>query len=219
MRPWLALALLVLAIPVCRAQAPSAFETDPNGWTDIMPNSAFDGWIRRPFVSPATINPVSQWKVDTANRILLCEGNLGHEWLRYDRELTNSIFHVEFRFTPIEGGKGYNSGIIVRANADETIWYQAQVGDAGTGYLFGRNMVEGKPAGFNLRTSLKEDRVLPPGQWNVYEVRAEGPKITFWANGGVSCELPSVSALKGYSGLEAEGYRIEFRNIKLKELK
>ena len=31
--------------------------------------------------------------------------------------------------------------------------------------------------------------------------------------------MVNTQALKGYLGLEAEGYYVEFRNIKLKELK
>ena len=50
-------------------------------------------------------------------------------------------------------------------------------------------------------------------------VRRRGGKSTVWVNGDVTTELASAAALKGYAGLEAEGYRIEFRNVKLKELR
>jgi len=219
MRRWLALVFLIFVSMACRAQTPGALESEPSGWKDILPNAAFDGWTRLPFLTTNAMDPVSQWKVDTANRVLLCEGNRGHEWLRYDRELTDAIFHAEFRFTPIAGGKGYNSGVMIRNNADGTIWYQAQAGEEGTGYLFGANPVNGKPERFNLRSEMKENRVRPAGQWNVYELRAEGPRITVWVNGGVTTELAAAAARQGYAGLEAEGYRIEFRNLKLKELK
>jgi hypothetical protein len=43
--------------------------------------------------------------------------------------------------------------------------------------------------------------------------------MSVWVNGGVTTEKADITVLKGYAGLEAEGYRIEFRNIKLKELK
>jgi hypothetical protein len=61
--------------------------------------------------------------------------------------------------------------------------------------------------------------VKPAGEWNVYELRTEGPKITMWVNGIVTQELTESDVLKGYLGLEAEGYRVEFRNVRLKELK
>ena len=43
--------------------------------------------------------------------------------------------------------------------------------------------------------------------------------MSVWVNGGVTAEKADIAVLKGYAGLECEGYRIEFRNIKLKELK
>jgi hypothetical protein len=197
----------------------SALESDPKGWTDILPGADFKGWTRAPFMTTTPMDPVSQWSVDAATGVLLCEGNRGHEWLRFDKELTDLILHVEFRFTPIEAGKGYNSGIMLRNSADGVTWHQAQIGAEGTGYLFGGIPVDGKSQRFNTRTEMKANRINPPGQWNTVEVRAVGPKLTLWVNGEVTTEYAPAGLPKGYLGLEAEGYRIEFRNIKLKELK
>ena len=210
--------ILLSAIGAC-AQIPSALEADPTGWKDIMPAPSFEGWTRLPFMSTAPLDAASQWKVDTTNHVLLCEGNRGHEWLRYDKELTNAIFHAEYRFTKIEGGKGYNSGVMLRNSADGAVYFQAQAGEEGTGWLFGGIPVNGQIQRFNLRSEMKENRVKPAGEWNVFEVRAEGPKMSVWVNGGVTAEKADIAVLKGYAGLEGEGYRIEFRNIKLKELK
>jgi hypothetical protein len=210
--------ILLSAIGAC-AQIPSALDADPTGWKDIMPAPSFEGWTRLPFMSTAPMDAVSQWKVDTTNHVLLCEGNRGHEWLRYDKELANAIFHAEYRFTKIEGGKGYNSGVMLRNSADGAVYFQAQAGEEGTGWLFGSSMIGGQPQRFNLRSEMKENRVKPAGEWNVFEVRAEGPKMSVWVNGGVTTEKADITVLKGYAGLEAEGYRIEFRNVKLKELR
>ena len=213
------LSCLILLGAGCWAQTPSALESDPKGWTDIMPDASFKGWIRLPFLTTTPMNAVSQWKVDTANKVLLCEGDLGHEWLRYDKELADLIFHAEYRFTKIEGGKGYNSGVMVRNSADGKIWHQAQAGDASGGYLIGDTLVNGVMQRFNQRPQLKGNAVKPAGEWNVYELRAEGPKITLWVNGVVTGEMTNCEVPKGYAGLEAEGYRVEFRNLKLKVLK
>jgi len=43
--------------------------------------------------------------------------------------------------------------------------------------------------------------------------------LTLWVNGDVTTVWESLEVLKGYVGLEAEGYRIEFRNLRLKELR
>lgn len=204
------LSLLILLGAGCWAQ----------DWIDIMPDASFAGWTRLPFMTTTPMDAVSQWKVDTANNVLLCEGNRGHEWLRYDKELNDLILHVEFRFTKIEGGKGYNSGVMIRNSADGSIWHQAQTGDASGGFLMGSTLVKGVAQRFNTRAKMPAvNPVKPAGEWNVYELRAEGPKITLSVNGVATPELTDVEVPKGYLGLEAEGYRIEFRNLKLKVLK
>jgi len=109
-------------------------------------------------------------------------GRHGHEFFRYDRELADIIFHAEFRFTKIENGKGYNSGVMVRNSADGTIWHQAQAGEESAGWLFGNSPVKGVPTRVNFRSQMKGTPVKPAGEWNVYEMTAQGPKITLWVN-------------------------------------
>ncbi len=211
---------ILLCAAVCFAQTPSALQSDPAGWVDIMPGPALEGWTRLPFMNPNPLPAVSQWKMDPQSKILLCEGNGGHDWLRYDKELSDVIFHAEYRFTKIEGGKGYNSGVMVRNNADGTIYHQAQAGEQPTGWLFGTIMQDGSPQRYNLRSQMAQATVNPAGgEWNVYEVRAQGPKISVWVNGVVTTEQAESGTTKGFVGLEGEGYRIEFRNLKIKELK
>jgi hypothetical protein len=212
------LGLVLLTAACACAQASSYLESEPTGWKDIMPGPALEGWTRLPFMSAAPMDSVSQWKMDAASHILLCEGNRGHEWLRYDKELGDAILHAEFRFTKIEGGRGYNSGVMLRNSADGATYFQAQAGEEGTGWLFGSSMVAGQMQRFNMRADMKENRVKPAGEWNVFEMRAEGPRMIVWVNGGVTSQKDDLTVLRGYAGLEAEGYRIEFRNVKLKEL-
>jgi hypothetical protein len=212
------LTLIALTGIACCAQVPSWLESEPNGWKDIMPAADFAGWTRLPFMTTAPMDPVSQWRVDAANHVLICEGDRGHEFLRYDQEFGDVIFHAEFRYTKIEGKKGYNSGVMLRNSADGKVWFQAQAGEEGTGYLMGAYPVDGQSQRFSLRNEMKENRVKPAGEWNIFEMRAQGPKMTVWVNGGITNEKTDVPILKGYAGLEAEGYRIEFRNLKVKPL-
>jgi hypothetical protein len=71
---------------------------------------------------------------------------------------------------------------------------------------------------FHLRDQMKENRVKPAGEWNRYEIRAEGGTITLQVNGEVVNTLTGVALRKGYIGLEAEGYEIAFRNIRIRPL-
>ena len=57
------------------------------------------------------------------------------------------------------------------------------------------------------------------GQWNVVELTARGPILTLWVTGGVTGEVKDCGAPTGFVGVEGEGYRVEFRHLKLKKLK
>jgi hypothetical protein len=216
-----AIAALFIATATARAQmpaeAPSRLQTGPEGWIDVMPGPELAGWTRQPWPITAPLG-ARQWSVDAAAGTLVCDGSGGHDWLRLDREIADGVFHVEWRFVPApEADAKYNSGVLVRTAADQSVWHQAQVGGVRSGFLFGRTPVNGEVQRVSLSDRLTSFRVRAPGEWNAYEITAKGPVITLWVNGGVTSEM-TVDVPKGYFGLEGEGYRIEFRNLKLKPL-
>ncbi len=164
------------------------------------------------------LRPASQWLLDAATGHLICQGDGGHEWLRWDPELDDFIFHVEWRFTPVPGKKGYNSGIYARNSADGQIYHQAQTGDGSGGYLFGTTEVKAAPKRFNLSTQRSASRVKPAGEWNTFEITCRGQDMALWVNGAVTNRWHDCEVKRGHVGLEAEGWRIEFRNVKTKPL-
>ncbi len=197
---------------------PSALESQPDGWTDIMPPADLKGWYRVP-VPPKGNLGREQWHVDSTGKILVCDGDGGHDMLLLDQELGDIIFHFEFRYTRVEGKSGYNSGAYVRNSKDGDVWHQAQFGDAKDGFLFGATLdAEGKKKSFHLAKDVKDMRVKPAGEWNTFEVTARGKSLTLWVNGAVTCQFNECGAPQGRLGLEGEGYRIEFRNLKFKRL-
>ena len=196
----------------------SALQTDPQGWVDIMPRGDLEDWSRVP-VPPKGKLGRAQWHVDTDRKVLMCDGDGGHDMLLLKKALGDAIFHFEFRYTRIEGRKGYNSGAYVRNSPDGAIWHQAQFGDAQDGFLFGVTpTTESKPKFFTLKKKVKDGRVRPAGEWNTMEVTALGKTLTLWVNGTVTCRFNDCGNPKGHVGLEGEGYRVEFRNLKVKKL-
>jgi hypothetical protein len=222
-------ALIVIAwgiSPAARADdtTPSALEKNPAGWVDLMADAGptFKGWSRGPIPPgprPLGLVTPSQWSLDTATGQVHCKGNGGHEWIRWDKELGDGIFHVEWRFVPVVAGKtNYNSGVFVRNSADGTVWHQGQTGGGSGGFLFGATPKDGKNQPFNLASKRTSRREKPAGEWNTYEIVFKGSELTLWINGAVVNVFDQCGQPRGYVGLEAEGYEIEFRNVKLKAL-
>lgn len=110
-------------------------------------------------------------------------------------------------------------GAYIRNSPDGAIWHQAQFGDARDGYLFGVTpTTEGEPKFFTLKKEVKDGRVKSAGEWNTMEVTAQDESVTLWVNGAVTCRFNNCGKPRGRVGLEGEGYRVEFRNLKVKEL-
>ena len=201
------------------AETPSALQSEPEGWADILPPPDLKGWYRVP-VPPTGQLGREQWHVDGKRKVLICDGDGGHDMLLFDKEMSDAIFHFEFCYTKIEGKAGYNSGAYVRNSQNGAIWHQAQFGDAKDGYLFGQTPgTDGQKKSFNLKKQVTDMRVKPAGEWNTLEVTARGKVLTLWVNGAVTCQFEDCGSQKGYLGLEGEGYRIEFRNLKVKALR
>jgi len=219
-----AVLLNLLILSSTQTPTQSALASDPKGWIDLLADRSVKEWTRVPLsavgqLRAGQISEPSPWKLDPAGEILVCEGDKsGHEMFRYGSELGDFVLHVEWRFIRMEGDPAYNSGVFIRTAADGVIWHQAQTGSAG-GYLFGNAPVNGTVQRVNLRQKMTENRVKPAGEWNTYELQATGKRITLWVNGAVTNEFTECEVPRGYIGLEAEGYRIEFRNLKLKPVR
>lgn len=219
----IAACLLVLAAmpaiaepQVGEAESKSRLESDPDGWRDILPAADLKGWRRVP-VPPGGALGRAQWHVKEFQKVLVCDGDGGHDMLLFDEEIGDAVFHAEFRYTRIEGKSGYNSGIYVRNSRDGDIWHQAQIGDAKGGFLFGQTPAkDGQKQRFNQKAA--NGRVKPAGEWNAVEITAEGRTLTLWVNGAMTCRFEDCGLDRGYLGLEGEGYRIEFRNLKIKKI-
>ena len=203
-RTLLGFAILAFALPAS-AQTVNLFPADYQAQ-----------WSRIAIPPTHPVSAVAQWHIDAAKRQIVCDGNGGHDWLRFNRELHNFTFHVKWRFTPMPGTPKYNSGVFFRIDADGNIWHQAQTTLDG-GYVFGVTPIDGKPTSFNERKNMKENRVKPAGQWNVYDIRCVADTCTLAVNGEVVNTI-HVGIEKGYIGLESEGFQIEFKDFKVRQL-
>jgi hypothetical protein len=196
-------------------ESQSSLQQDPAGWIDLLAAKDLKNWRRVSIPPGSQLNSRDPWSVEPKTNYLVCDGIGIHEMLLYNEEFGDGIFHVEWRFKKIEGKKGYNSGVYVRTSPDGAIWHQAQVGDKNVGYLFGDTLVAGKTKRVKI-DDKKPQRGKGAGEWNTYEVACKGKQVTLWINGAVTATWNHSEVPKGHVGLEAEGWYIEFRNVKFK---
>jgi hypothetical protein len=197
-------AVLIVALP-------AASQT-----VNLFPDNYADAWTRVAIPPDHPVSQIAQWHIDPTKRVIICDGNGGHEWLRFNKEFHNFTFHVKWRFTKLSGSPSYNSGVFFRNDENGTIWHQAQTALNG-GYIFGWTIIDGKLTHFNELKNMTENRLNPPGKWNTYDIRCVADTCTLAVNGEVVNTIHN-DVRKGYIGLESEGYQIEFKNLIVKEL-
>ncbi len=199
-------------------ESKSALESDPKGWLNLLPGKDLKGWKRVPIPPGGKLSKRDPWSVDPATGHLICDGVGIHEMLLSDNELSDGIFHVAWRFKKLEDKKGYNSGVYVRNSGDGKIWHQAQVGSKNVGFLFGDTPVDGKLKRFRA-AGKGPQRGKEAGEWHTYEITCKGKTISLWINGATTAVWEECHVPAGYLGLEAEGYWIEFKDLKWRDMK
>lgn len=142
-------------------------------------------------------------------------------YARTNKEYENYKLHVEWRYPE----EPTNSGILVHVKGDDKIWvshYQGQLKyqNAGDFIIHG---IESATLNDTVYTSTEDDKPLipkihptnenPAGEWNTYEIICKGSTIELYVNGLLQNTATNCSTTKGGIGLQAEGSKIQFRNL------
>jgi len=169
------------------------------------------------------------WRLN-ADGVLHCKGT-PKGYLYTEKDYANFVLALEWRWPP--GKKPGSGGVLIRTTGPHKIWPkslepQLNVGDAGDFWGLHGFRLSG-PADrlkrlehpqFGLLTNLKKTANLEkaPGQWNRYEIRADGETVTLSVNGQVVNQATGCAAVPGKICLTAEGDEIQFRNVQLRPL-
>ena len=190
----LALSTLLLPCPAFAA------DKDEAGFTPLFNGKDFTGWR---FTKQKAGDPIpANWKVE---RGLICLTGGGSPNLVTEREYGD--FEMRFEWRALKGK--YNSGFYIRSGR-ETGSNQLNLAMGAEGGLVG-----GKATGAKAVPQLQK----PAGEWNVWRVVVKGDKVNFWCNGQPAWEATGLKPDNGHIGLQAEGAPIEFRNLRLREIK
>jgi len=162
-------------------------------------------------------------------------GNPRNEFLTTKRTFFNFRLTLEYKLIGTEGF--VNGGVQFRSlratnPPNEMIGYQADIGYGHTGSLYDesrRNKFLARAGSGFGGIGVKEESEIAAlekkGDWNKYEIRAEGPRITIRLNGKQTLDYtetnPSIDDAYGLIGLQIHGNckaEIRFRNVVLDSL-
>jgi hypothetical protein len=192
-----------------------------DGFVPLFNGTDLGGW--KQYASTKNV-----WKVD--NGLLVCDGK-GGGWLGSDREYADFELRLEYRLQPAG-----NSGVYIRAPREghiSRVGMEIQLLDdfhpkyaTIDFYQYTGSIYHVVPP--TRRASKKA------GQWNAIAIRAHGRQVEVTLNGvkivdadldrcrkdpAVAREHPGLARSNGLIGLQSHTDRVEFRKIRIKELK
>ena len=182
-----------------------------------------DGWtifVNDSIISPKDFFYVKDGMIETVG--------VPVGYLRTVKEYSNYKLHVEWRYPE----EPINSGVFLHTSGPDKIWpnhYQAQLKYKNAGDF----IVQGEGISATLHdtvfTSTPEVKPLipkinptnenPAGEWNSYDIVCKGSTIEISVNGLLQNVATNCSVNKGGIGLQAEGSKIQFRNLWIEPLK
>lgn len=191
-------------------------------WISLFNGENLDGW-------QAVGGPLSAWKVEAG--LLYCSGG-GGGWLSTDHEYQDFEIELEFRVPP-----GGNSGVFLRAPHQGNPAFagmEIQILDDRAEkyatlkpYQYCGSLYDLEPP----RPGADDQRASKPaGQWQKMHITCVGRHVRVTLNGTAIVDAnlddypdkeathPGLARTTGYVGLQNHGTRLDFRNIRLREL-
>jgi hypothetical protein len=195
-------ALPVLALlAVARADEGLSAEEKDAGFVSLFNGKDFTGW-RFSGGKEDGASEAPNWKVKDGV-IALSGGGSPH--LGTEREYADFELRLQWRALR----DNYNSGVYIRSGRKIGA-NQINLAKGGEGGFIG-----GTAKGSKTVPELQK----PAGEWNDWRILVQGDRVTFWCNGKLAWEATGVKPAKGYIGLQAEGAPMEFRHLRIREIK
>jgi hypothetical protein len=163
--------------------------------------------------------------------VMICKPS-GKGHLFTDKEYSNFVYRFEFKLTP-----GANNGIGIRTPKEGDpafVGMEIQILDDGHPTYKGIKDYQAHGSVYGV-IPAKRGFLKPTGEWNSEEITVDGTKVKVVLNGETIVdgdiaeardkgamdgrEHPGLKRDKGYIAFCGHGAHLEFRNIRIKELK
>jgi hypothetical protein len=168
------------------------------------------------------------WSVQDG--MIVCSGK-GGGWLGTDRDYADFILRLDYRLAP-----GGNSGIYIRAPEKghiSRVGMEIQILDDNAPQYARLDFYQYTGSIYHVVAPSRRAS-KPAGQWNALEIEAAGRELRIVLNGkkivdadldrclkdpDVAREHTGLSRTTGRIGLQSHSERVEFRNLRIKEIK
>ena len=225
-RTRLSLALLVCSVLGVAAYGAADDKAKEEGFTPLFNGKDLSGW-RYGGAKEAPAKSGKGYQVE--NGVLYCTAADGGN-LYTEKEYANFVLRFDFK---LEANS--NNGIAIRSPLEGDAAYQGielqVLDDSGSQYqTLQPFQYHGSVYGV---VAAKRGSQKPVGEWNTQEVVCDGRKIKVTLNGTVIVDAnlddvkdpkvleahPGLARKTGHIGFLGHGTRVEFRNVRVKELK
>ncbi len=201
--------------------APADADDKEVGFVPLFNGTDLAGW--KQYASKKNV-----WSVEQG--VLVCQGN-GGGWLGTERDYADFELRLEYKLTPAG-----NSGVYIRAPREghiSRVGMEIQILDDFHPKYAKLDFYQYTGSIYHVVPPARRTS-KPAGQWNAMTIRARGPEVQVALNGvtivdanlersrknaAVAKEHPGLARTTGLVGLQSHTDRVEFRNIRIKELK
>lgn len=181
-----------------------------------------DGWTI--FIDDSIINPGDFFYVNDG---MIETVGVPMGYLRTVKEFSDYKLHVEWRYPE----EPTNSGIFLHTTGPDLLWpnhYQAQlkfenagdfiVNGSGISATVLDTVYTSTDSVKPLLPKLNPSNEKPAGEWNSYDITCKGNSIELYVNGLLQNTATNCSSARGGIGLQAEGSKIQFRNLWIEQI-
>ncbi len=149
-------------------------------------------------------------------------------YIRTNKKYSDYHLHIEWRYPE----EPTNSGVFLHTTKPDKIWiahYQAQLKHENAGDFIVHGVGVSATLGDTVYVSTEEVKPLiakmndsnekKAGEWNSYDITCKGNTIEIKVNGLLQNKATNCSLTRGAIGMQAEGSKIQFRNLWIKKIK
>lgn len=152
------------------------------------------------------------WSVENGEIVGRSPGLKHNTFLLSDMTVDNFRLSLETKLVNDSGNSGIQFRTVPKEGFEEVVGYQADMGPTWWGKLYEEN-------GRAILSDKSGEEFVKKGEWNRYEIEADGSHIRTWINGQLCVDLDDpdgkrrgIIALQIHSGPAME---VRFRNLKL----